>query len=339
MPQLFQTPPMNKTAVRAVLLAMASALFFTLTYVLNRRAAIIGAHWAWTASLRYLLTLPILALLVALRGKVRPVLGAMRRSPGPWLLWSAVGFVLFYVCLAFAAASGPSWLVAAGFQLTIVAGMLMAPLLYVDQRRNVPPIAFAIGLLIIGGVLIMQLGHFGSGLDGDAWLALGAVFVAAFTYPLGNRKMLLHLEREERRLDAMERVFGMTLASMPLWLVLAAWALWAVGPPSWEQVLLAGGVALSAGVVATVLFFEATARVQSDPTALGAVEAMQGSEIIFATLMGVAFLGEAWPEGWTLLGAIVVILGLISFTMVSARQGAMAQAPSSGEELPPALRR
>lgn len=314
---------MTKITSRAVPIALASALFFTLTYVLNRRAAVDGGHWAWTASLRYLLTMPMLGLVLGARGGVRPVLAAMRSRPGPWFLWSAVGFVLFYVCLAGAAASGPSWLVAAGFQLTVVAGMLLAPLLYVDERRRVPPRALAIGLVIVSGVLLMQLGHFGDGLDGGAWLALGCVVVSAFTYPLGNRRMLLHLEREGRALGSLQRVFGMTLASIPLWLMIAGYAWWVSGPPPLEHVLLASGVALSAGVIATVLFFEATARVQGDPVALGAVEAMQGSELLFATVMGVLLLGEPWPTGWTLAGAVVVILGLVAFASLG---GAKAQA-------------
>ncbi|AKU93144.1 multidrug resistance efflux transporter family protein [Vulgatibacter incomptus] len=310
---------MNKTAFRAVLLALASALFFTLTYVLNRRAAVAGGHWAWTASLRYLITLPILAGLVGLRGGARPVLSAMRASPGPWLAWSGIGFVLFYVCLSYAADSGPSWLVAAGFQLTVVAGMVLAPLLYDDERGRIPPLAFGIGLVTVGGVVLMQLGRIGSGLQSDGWIALGCVLVSAFAYPFGNRRMLLHLEREGRSLSALQRVFGMTLASMPLWLVVAVWGFVRSGAPSIEQVWLSGGVAVSAGVIATVLFFEATGRVRNDPTALGAVEAMQGSELLFATLMGVALLDEPWPAGWTLVGGVVVLLGLAGLAAVSAR--------------------
>ena len=308
---------MTPRTSRAVPLALASALFFTLTYVLNRRAAVAGGHWAWTASLRYLLTLPMIAVAVGVRrGGVRPVLRAMRERPTPWLLWSGVGFVLFYVCMAWAAASGPSWLVAAGFQLTVVAGMLLAPFLYEDDRRRVPRRALSVGMVIVAGIVLMQLGHFGGGLDAQAWLALGAVAVSAFAYPLGNRRMLLHLEHEGRQLDSLQRVFGMTLASLPLWLVIAGYAWWNAGPPPAEQVVLAAGVALSAGVIATVLFFEATARVQGDPVALGAVEAMQGAELIFSTVMGVSLLGEPWPTGWALAGAAVVILGLVAFAAV-----------------------
>ena len=45
-----------------------------------------------------------------------------------WLLWSFVGFVLFYGPLTFAAAFGPGWLVSGTWQFTIIAGVLLAPL-------------------------------------------------------------------------------------------------------------------------------------------------------------------------------------------------------------------
>ena len=60
-----------------------------------------------------------------------------------------LSFVLFYVLLSYAAASGPSWLVAASFQTTVVAGMLCAPLLYNDARARIPRAALAVGVLII----------------------------------------------------------------------------------------------------------------------------------------------------------------------------------------------
>lgn len=50
----------SRRALLAVGLSLLSALFFTLTYVLNRAAALAGGHWAWTAALRYLFVLPLL---------------------------------------------------------------------------------------------------------------------------------------------------------------------------------------------------------------------------------------------------------------------------------------
>lgn len=312
----------RRQALWAVLIALAAALFFTCTYVLNRAAASEGGHWAWTAALRYLLTLPMLLPLMPLLGGLGPVWRAIRAHPGPWLLWSGIGFVLFYVCLSYAASSGPSWLIAATFQLTVIAGMLCAPLLYRDARAKVPLPALLIGAVIVAGVLLLQLGHGGGTLDRAGWIALICVAVSAVAYPLGNRGLLLHLERAGIELNATQRVFGMTLASQPLWWALAVYAGVEAGAPPIGQVGLAAGVALSAGVIATVLFFQATGMVRNDPTALAAAEAMQAAEILFATVIGALWLGEAWPQGRALVGACVVMLGIVAFSVVAARAAA-----------------
>lgn len=314
--------PHSRRALLAVAIALASALFFTCTYVLNRAAATGGGHWEWTATLRYLITLPIMCLVMPWQGGAAPVLRALRAHPGPWLLWSGAGFVLFYLLLSFAAASGPSWLVAGTFQLTVIAGMLCAPFLYQDARARIPLPALVAGIVVVGGVLLMQVGYGGGRLDRDAWIALAAVAVSAFAYPLGNRGLLLHLERTGIDLNATQRVFGMTLASQPLWWAVAAHAFATTGAPPPSQVALAAGVALGAGVIATVLFFQATGMVRNDPTALAAAEAMQAAEILFATLIGALWLGEAWPQGRALWGALVVIIGIIAFSIVAARAAA-----------------
>jgi drug/metabolite transporter (DMT)-like permease len=317
----------RRIALSAVAIALLSALFFTCTYVLNRAAATGGGHWAWTATLRYLITLPIMILVMPWQGGMGPVWRAIRAHPGPWLLWSGIGFVLFYVLLSYAAASGPSWLVAGTFQLTVIAGMLCAPLLYrsskgPDARARIPLPALLAGVVVICGVLLMQVGYSGGRLDRDAWIALAAVAISAFAYPLGNRGLLLHLEREGIELNATQRVFGMTLASQPLWWAIAVVAFATTGAPPANQVLLAAGVALGAGVIATVLFFQATGMVRNDPTALAAAEAMQAAEILFATLIGVLWLGEAWPQGRALWGSAIVVAGIVAFSIVASRAAA-----------------
>lgn len=309
----------------AVLIALLSALFFTATYVLNRVAATDGGHWAWTAALRYVITLPLLLPLVAYRGGVAPVWKAMRAHPLAWLGCSLCGFVLFYVLLSFAAASGPSWLIAGSFQFTVVAGMLCAPFLYSDARRHVPRGALGVAVVILCGVLLMQVGRRSGNLDAAAWGSLACVLAAAVAYPLGNRLLLLHLEKTGESLDATQRTFGLTLASQPAWLLVAIFAWRASGAPSSSQIALAAGVALLAGVVATILFFQATGMVRNDPVALGAAEAMQGAEPLFAALLGAWWLGESWPSGAALVGTGLVVVGIAAFAWVVARQQARAR--------------
>jgi drug/metabolite transporter (DMT)-like permease len=313
---------MRRTAITAVALALASALFFTATYVLNRAMASAGGHWAWSAALRYFLTLPMLALVLPWQGGFAPVRRALLAHPWTWLAWSGIGFTLFCVCLTWAAAFAPAWLVAGTFQLTVIAGMLLAPLLYRDQRARLPRAALALGCVIVFGIAIMQGAHFHGQLDRDAWLALAAVTVSAFLYPLGNRAILLHLERTGEDLNATQRVFGMTLASQPFWCLVAAYAGSAAGAPAPAQVLLAAGVALFAGTIATILFFQATGMVRNDPAALGATEAMQAAELLFASALGVAFLGESAPRGWSAFGAVLVVAGIVGLGLLVGRKAA-----------------
>lgn len=316
----------GRLALAAVGVALLSALFFTSTYVLNRASAGEGGHWAWMAALRYLITLPLMLPLMLPRagaqGGIGPVLRAIAAHPWPWLRCSTIGFVLFYCLLSHAAASGPSWLVAGTFQFTVIAGMLCAPLLYRDARRHVPPAGLAVAAIILAGVLLMQFGHASGALDRAAWIALACVLASAVAYPLGNRLLLLHLERTGEPLDATQRVFGMTLASQPMWLLVALYAGVSHGAPALAHVWLAAGVALFAGVIATVLFFQATGMVRDQPLALGAAEAMQGAEVVFAVLLGVLLLGEAWPSGTALVGAAVVVAGIAAFAWVVARPAA-----------------
>lgn len=313
-------------ALLAVGIALLAALFFTMTYVLNRASATGGGHWAWTASLRYLITLPMLLPLLPWQGGSGPVWRAIAAHPWAWLRCSAIGFLLFYCLLSFAAASGPSWLVAGSFQFTVIAGMLCAPFLYRDARRRIPRSGIAVAVVILAGVLLMQFGHGGGGsLDAAAWIALACVLTAAVAYPLGNRLLLLHLERTGEDLNATQRVFGMTLVSQPLWWLVAAYAWHEAGAPSPGHVWLAAGVALSAGVIATILFFQATGMVRHHPVALGATEAMQAAELLFAMTLGALFLHEAWPRGAALVGALLVTCGIVAFAAVVAQPAAVSR--------------
>lgn len=72
--------------------------------------------------------LPFLIAIVLYRRNYRQLHNEMKAHPRQWLLWSFVGFVLFYAPLTFAAAYGPGWLVSGTWQFTIVAGVLLAPL-------------------------------------------------------------------------------------------------------------------------------------------------------------------------------------------------------------------
>ncbi|OJH38524.1 hypothetical protein BON30_19935 [Cystobacter ferrugineus] len=305
------------SALPAILLGLGSALFFTMTYVLNRNMVATGGFWAWTTSLRYFIMLPVLFVLVAMRGGWPALWAAMKRHPWEWIVWGTVSFGVFYTFLTLAADHGPSWLIAGTFQVSAIACPLLSPFIYTDERRRIPLEAVGMGSLILLGVLVLQLGHFDLAMPASAWLALLLVFISAVAYPLGNRRLMLHLEREGLHLDAGQRVLGMTLGSMPLWLVEASYGYARVGWPPATQVLQSAGVAILAGVIGTTLFFRATQLVANNPVGLAAVEATQSTELLFALVLGVLFLDESWPTPISLTGALLIVVGLVIYSRIS----------------------
>lgn len=104
---------------------------------------------------------------------------------------------------------------------------------------------------------------------------------------------------------------SMNLCSMPFWLLCAGYGLLTHGLPSSGQILQSVSVALFSGVVATLLFFEATNLVKDNPKQLAVVEATQAGEVLFTLLGGILFLRDALPGPVGFLGIGIVVLGMI----------------------------
>jgi drug/metabolite transporter (DMT)-like permease len=293
--------------LQAMGIGLGAALLFSTSFVLNRSVQVGGGAWEWTASLRYLLTLPLLVAVVAARGGVRPVIAALRARPLAWLGWSTVGFGLFYAPLAFAVTSSPGWLLAGVWQVTIVAGIVLAPLLYRDHRAVIPRRALAGAVVVVTGVALTQVEH--AGTVGAGVLAAGVLpaLVAAFAYPAGNRKTM---EIAGGTLDTWQRILAMTVASLPFWLVLSAVGLVRAGTPGADQLAQCAVVAVVGGVLATALFFAATARVRHRPSQLAAVEATQSGEVVFAAGLEVLLLGIAFPTPLAWCGIALIVAGI-----------------------------
>ncbi|WP_436374156.1 DMT family transporter [Cytobacillus sp. BC1816] len=312
--------------MKAILLGVCSAFFFAFTFVLNRAMEMDGGSWLWSASLRYFFMIPLLGAIVVFRGNLRPLFNEMKKAPGQWLLWSFVGFGLFYAPLCFAAAYGPGWLIAGSWQITIISGSLLAPLFFVTYqtgnglakvRGKIPFRGLMMSLIILLGVAVMQVEHASSISWRETMLVIIPLVIASFAYPLGNRKMM---DVCENRLDAYQRVLGMTIASLPLWIILSAAALATKGAPSFGQVTQSALVALFSGVFATVLFFAATDLVRGNMQKLGAVEATQSLEVLFAVLGEVLLLSSPLPSGISLTGMALVITGMVLHSYVTSNK-------------------
>ncbi|MDO4503421.1 MAG: multidrug resistance efflux transporter family protein [Coriobacteriia bacterium] len=296
----------KSTKARAILLGIAGSFFFAFTFILNRTMNLTGGYWMYSAILRYAFTLPILFALLVRGRQYLPVLRDIKAKAPQWIIWSTVGFGLFYLPLTMASLYAESWFVCAMWQVTIVAGVLLTPLF----GKRVPIKNLACSCLIVLGIFIMQLPRLMSG-DGGSLEAFLLILVGAFSYPLGNRKTMAFCDEG---LSTIQRIFGMTLCSMPFWLACTVVAWGNAGLPSAGQCMQALAVAVFSGVIATVLFFKATDLVKNDPRTLAAVEATQCGEVIFTLLLAIVFLKDGAPglAGWIGIGVIVAGMTLAS---------------------------
>ena len=291
---------------KALALGILSSFFFAFTFLLNRSMNLSGGWWLWSAPLRYLMTLPMMAVILAVRPKkgIAAVVAEIRRQPGHWFLWSTVGFGLFYLPLTLASQFGESWMTAASWEITIVAGVLLTPLF----GKRIPVRNILLSLIIIAGVFVLQIPNMtDANLRGNC-IAMVPMLIAAFSYPLGNRKIMQYCPPE---LDTFQRVFGMLLCSAPFWVITAAAALVTGGVPSGGQLVQSLGVALFSGVIATTLFFSATDLVKHDPRQLAVIEAAQCGEVIFTLLGGVLVLGDALPGAVGFAGIALIVVGMV----------------------------
>lgn len=289
---------------KAIVYGIMSSFFFAFTFVLNRSMNLAGGYWMWSACLRYLFMLPMLWVVVASRRGTSEVLGEIRRHPAQWILWSTVGFGLFYAPLTMASVYGESWFVAATWQFTIVAGVLLTPLF----GKRIPVKNIACSGVILVGIFLLQTANLRSLQLRGMLAALLLIVIAAFSYPLGNRKMMAFCPGS---INTIQRVFGMTLCSMPFWVVLAAYAGITHGCPTGGQVAQSFVVALSSGVIATLLFFEATNLVKHNPKQLAVVEATQSGEVLFTLLGGVLVLGDSMPTAMGIFGILLIVAGMV----------------------------
>lgn len=145
--------------MRPLLLGVLAALFFASTFVLNESMQVGGRSWAYSASIRFLFMIPLLVLVVAIRGGLTRVRCAIVDEPWPWLVWGTVGFGLFYVPICLAAEVAPPWLIAGMWQVTIIAGALLSPLFRRSDgtRERIPWTALRFSGLILFGVVLMQV--------------------------------------------------------------------------------------------------------------------------------------------------------------------------------------
>lgn len=309
---------------KALILGIAASFFFAFTFILNQQMNVSGGSWLWSSSLRFIFMLPILLVIMIMKNQLLGVLNDIIKKPVQWIAWSTVGFGLFYAPLTFASAYGSSWLVAGTWQITIVAGALLTPLFFKNietengifkTRNKIPKKSLLMSSIILLGIFLIQFQQAKDISALKAFIGILPVMLAAFSYPLGNRKMI---EVCDNKFSTFQRVFGMTLCSIPFWLIISSFGLLTVGLPNEGQVVQSLLVAIFSGIIATILFFKATDLVSSDVHMLAVVESTQSGEVIFTLLGGVFIFHDKIPTLIGLIGIMLVVIGMILNSLVKS---------------------
>lgn len=305
--------------MRELIIGMIASAFFAVTFILNRSMELDGGSWMWSSSLRFFSMMPFLLVLVLFRRNLNGLWKEMSKHPVQWLLWSFVGFVLFYAPITFAASYGPGWLLAGTWQLTIICGTLLAPFFVIKkegmvQRASIPFTTLVVSFFILLGVILIQLPNANTLSPIEIVLGIGPVVIAAFAFPLGNRKMM---ELCGGRIDTLQRVLGMTIASLPFWIIIAGVGYVTSGLPSGSQLAQSSIVGLSSGVIATTLLFYATNRVRHHQGHLASVEATQSMQVIFVIIGEMLLLSVSPPQGIAMLGIVIIIVGMMLHSYIT----------------------
>lgn len=326
---------------RLIALGLLASAFFSLSFVLYQLMSVQGGYWFWSASLRCLFMWLLLSIIIVIKNRGNPttLFRLFQVFSQNWRFWCLTGSIALgtYGLLAFAADYAEGWVIAATYLFTVVASLLV--LAFFGQKFNKKVIVYSV--MVFVGVVLANVGE---GLRHQAVLSgshyslhslmIGAVvaFLASFFFPFGNQlvwqasqsKNLTNTPNtmRERLLnqlphitspllnDALNKVWLMSLGSLPMWAVLT----FIIHPPapSISQISTVFLVALTAGVLGTSVFLLARSQAKSSQQ-LAAVDATQGSEIIFALMGGMLLLNTPLPSALSFVGIALVILGLVMF--------------------------
>lgn len=327
-------------------LGLLASAFFSMSFVLYQLMSVQGGHWFWSASFLCLFMWLLLSVIIVAknRGDFSILAQLWQLFYQNWRFWCLTGSVALgtYGLLAFAADYAEGWIIAATYLFTVVASLFV--LAFFGQKFNKKVIVYS--LMVFIGVVLANVGEglrhqavAGAGQTHSLLIGAVVAFLASFCFPIGNQlvwqasqpptsenqgsknqesytnfrqTLLAKLPHISSPLldNALNKVWLMSLGSLPMWAVLTL----IIRPPtpSLSQVTIAFLVALTAGVLGTSVFLLARSQAQN-PQQLAAVDATQGSEIIFALMGGMLLLNTPLPSLVSFAGIALVIMGLVLF--------------------------
>lgn len=313
----------NYNMVKAISLGVLAAFFFSSTFVINRWLSIDGDNWYWTASLRYFFVILILTPIIFIlkdASYLSRCVKALFKNGFFWLLTGGIGFGVFYLTLCYSASFAPGWVIATTWQLTII----ISPLLLRVFKFSVKLGSILFSLIAFIGVFLVNYNEM---INVDSSVLKGSFFVliAAISYPFGislcklamsNKLPWVTIEDIDLLQNTFVRVWLMAVGCLPV-LLLAGLFFSNFEPPSINQIIGVGYVAISTGVVATSLLFYACQNVAKNGDEISAVLCTQSFEVPFAMLFEILFLSAVLPGlvGW--LGVFAVIFGASGYILTS----------------------
>ncbi len=284
-----------------------------------------GGHWVWSASLRYAFMILFLTIFLSTFKGIHRTRGIFRLFLNNWKFWTitgSIGFGGFYSLICFSADHSPGWVVAATWQLTIIATLIVL----VCFGRSFPKKVWLFSTIIFMGVLMVNLSR--AELSSFKELLMGGlpVLIAAFCYPIGNQ-LVWEVQNGNPCLpkindtlveNPFNKVLLLSLGSLPFGVILVA----VTRPPlpSVEQIFNTTLVAFFSGILATALFLMACHKA-GKPSELAAVDATQSSEVVFAMIGEIWFLNAPLPDRISLMGISLVFVGLILFICCQEADG------------------
>lgn len=303
---------------RLILIGLFSSAFFSVTFLMNYVMHLGGGHWAWSAALRFIFMLPLMAPILLLFKGVHffiELIHAFLRNLVFWTIAGTVGFGLFYAGICYAAGYSRGWLVAATWQTTI----LMTPFVLILFGLKMPRRGIFLSWLIVGGVAIVNYAQFKQGIDReDILYGVIPVLLSAIAYPVGNQMLNA---AKNNAIDSIKIaphilqsplacVFLMTLGSAPFWILLIL----CVQPPlpSTGQIYGSLSVAFFSGICATTLFYWARNSTTS-AIQIAAVDATLAGEVVIVLAVEIFLLKQPIPDALSLTGLAIITFGLIGY--------------------------
>ena len=304
---------------KLILLGILSGAFFSTTFILNEIMSISGGHWLWSATLRYFFMILFLVLILIFQGGIKRLIDVFKLFISNYIFWTisgTIGFGFFYALICFSADFSPAWVIAATWQFTVVATLFV--LMFFG--KSFPKKIWIFSLIIFIGVCFVNISSMDN-FDMNTLLFGGLpILIASFCYPIGNQ-LVWEAENGNHKYvpkitskllsNAFNKVFLLTLGSVPLWIILIV----LIQPtiPSNSQIINTSLVALFSGVFATSIFLYAR-NLANNSSEIAAVDATQASEVVFALLAGMIFLSNTSLNFNSIIGLFLIMLGLYLFT-------------------------